>query len=150
MLARKAAIGGRIQRYFLDESGHGGDLASSAGLDFSGQPIFALACVGVGDASGLVAQLEDLRAKYRCGTGELKSSALGSRLPRFASDLTRWLVAHGNSIFVELVEKRFHVVTHVVNRLLCAPYSLDEVDQQSRSQLAEFLSEPACDAAAVG
>lgn len=32
--------------YFLDESGHGGDLASARDLDFAGQPVFALACVG--------------------------------------------------------------------------------------------------------
>jgi hypothetical protein len=34
-----------VDRYFLDESGHGGDLASAKALDFAGQPFFALACV---------------------------------------------------------------------------------------------------------
>lgn len=128
-----------MYRYFLDESGHGGDLASSTSLDFSGQPIFALACVGAGDERALVAELERLRYKHRCGAGELKSSALGAKLPAFAADLIQWLVEQDAPIFVELVEKRFFVVMHVVNHLLCGSYSLDEVDQLSRSSIAELL-----------
>ena len=49
-----------MNRYFLDESGHGGDLASSAALDFSGQPVFALACIGVSNEDALAAELERL------------------------------------------------------------------------------------------
>lgn len=131
---------GSMNRYFLDESGHGGDLASSAALDFSGQPVFALACVGVPDEEALVAELERLRTKHRCGAGELKSSGLGAKLPVFASDLIEWLVEHDAALFVEIVEKRYFLAIHIVNRVLCGPYTLDEVDQVSRSMMAEFLN----------
>jgi len=134
-----------MQRYFLDESGHGGDLASSNVLDFAGQPIFALGCVGIGDEAGLAAELERLRAKHRCGTGELKSSSLGAKLPAFVSDLMEWLVANDAAIFVEIVEKRFFIAIHVVNNLLCGRYGLGDVDQESRSLFAEFLSAPEFD-----
>ena len=60
-----------VNRYFFDESGHGGDLASAKALDFAGQPFFALACVGAADAALLTAELDRLRVKYACGEGEL-------------------------------------------------------------------------------
>ena len=129
-----------MKHYFLDESGHGGDLASTNLLDFSGQPVFALGCVGIDDEAALAAELERLRAKHQCGAGELKSSSLGAKLPAFACDLMEWLVVHDAAIFVEIVEKRFFIAIHVVNNLLCGRYSLDDVDQESRSLFAEFLS----------
>lgn len=134
-----------MNRYFLDESGHGGDLASSSTLDFGGQPVFALACVGVQDEGALVAELDRLRESYSCGAGELKSSALGNRLPALGGELVDWLIRHDAAIFIELVEKRFFVTIHVINNLLCGRYGLDEVDQASRSQFAEFLNGKAFD-----
>lgn len=139
-----------MERYFLDESGHGGDLASSASLDFSGQPVFALACVGVNDEKALIAELERLRAKYRCGEAELKSSRLAKKLADLASDLIEWLVAGDAAVFVELVEKRYFLAIHIVNHLLCGPYDLVEVDQRSRSNLAELLNEPEFASAQLG
>ena len=129
-------------RYFLDESGHGGDLASSIDLDFAGQPVFALACVGIPDEAGLEDELERLRSRFRCGNGEIKSSALGSRLPAFASELTSWLIERRAAVFVELVEKRYFVAIHVVNNLLCASCGLEEVNQTVRSSIAELIVGP--------
>lgn len=134
-----------MDRYFLDESGHGGDLASSIDLNFSDQPVFALACVGVNDEAALAAELERLRLQHACGAGELKSSTLGAKLPAFASDLAQWLIARGAPIFLELVDKRYFVVIHVVNHLLCGRYGLGEVDAQSRCRFAEFLAAPEYD-----
>lgn len=41
--------------YYLNESGHTGDLASKTGtnFDFEGQPFFALAAVGISDLAKL-------------------------------------------------------------------------------------------------
>lgn len=135
-----------MDRYFIDESGHSGDLAAATDLDFAGQPAFSLACIGIKDITALEAELDRLRAKHGCGTGEIKSSALGSRLPSFAADLVAWLLAHDAAIFIELVEKRFFITIHLVNNLLCGGYSLDAVDQSTRSQLAESLSRKQFDA----
>jgi len=132
---------GLVDRYFLDESGHSGDLASTKGLDFSGQPIFALACIGVGDETALVAELDRLRTRYRCGTGELKSSALGRKLPDLTSDLVAFLVEQRWPLYIELVDKRFFIAIHIVNHLLCGPYTLAEVDMSSRNLVAEFLAD---------
>lgn len=135
-----------VDRYFLDESGHGGDLASAKALDFAGQPFFALACVGVGDASLLAAELDRLRVHYACGEGELKSTKLGKKLTPIAAELITFLGRHQWPLFVELVDKRFFVAIHIVNHLLCGPYGLDDVDMASRNMIAEFLSDEDSDA----
>lgn len=98
-----------VDRYFLDESGHGGDLASAKALDFAGQPFFALACVGVGDAALLAAELDRLRVHYTCGEGELKSTKLGKKLTPIAGELVTFLDQYRWPLFVELVDKRFFV-----------------------------------------
>jgi hypothetical protein len=135
-----------VDRYFLDESGHGGDLASAKALDFAGQPFFALACVGVGDAALLAAELDRLRVDYACGAGELKSTRLGKKLTPIAGELITFLGRHRWPLFVELVDKRFFVAIHIVNNLLCGPYGLDDVDMASRNMIAEFLSDEDSDA----
>lgn len=135
-----------VDRYFLDESGHGGDLASAKALDFAGQPFFALACVGTADAALLVAELDRLRAQYACGEGELKSTKLGKKLTPIAGELITFLDRHQWPVFVELVDKRLFVAAHVVNHLLCGPYGLDDVDMASRNMIAEFLSDEDSDA----
>lgn len=135
-----------VDRYFLDESGHGGDLASAKALDFAGQPFFALACVGAGDAAVLAAELDRLREHYACGEGELKSSKLGKKLTPIAGELITFLDRHRWPLFVELVDKRFFIAAHIVNHLLCGPYGLDNVDMASRNMIAEFLSDEDSDA----
>ncbi|MCW2338157.1 hypothetical protein M2337_002390 [Sphingobium sp. B2D3A] len=112
--------------------------------------MFALAGVGIEDDAALIEELERLRSTHRCGIGELKSSGLGAKLPAFASNLTRWLIANRAAIFIELVEKRYFLAIHIVNHLLCGPYSLDEVDQPTRWQMAELLHGPTFDKVLVG
>lgn len=133
-------------RYFLDESGHGGDLASAKTLDFAGQPFFALACVGAADDAALITELDRLRTHYACGDGELKSSKLGKKLGPVSHDLVAFLIERRWPFFVELVDKRFFVAIHIVNHVLCGPYGLDDVDMASRNMIAEFLSDGDSDA----
>ena len=83
-----------VDRYFLDESGHSGDLASAKAPDFAGQPFFALACVGAADAALLAAELDRLRVHYACGEGELKSTKLGKKLTPIAGELITFLGRH--------------------------------------------------------
>jgi hypothetical protein len=129
--------------YFIDESGHGGDLASTTTLDFASQPVFALACIGVTDRPALSIELERLRALHRCGAGELKSSM--ARLPQFVADLTAYLDATGCPVFIELVDKRFFIAIHVVNYLLCGGLGLDRVPSRVRVAVAEFLTDQPAD-----
>ncbi|MGY4573456.1 DUF3800 domain-containing protein [Bradyrhizobium sp. USDA 3256] len=107
-----------VDRYFLDESGHGGDLASAKKLDFAGQPFFALACVGAADAALLAAELDRLRVSYACGEGELKSAKLGKKLAPISQELITFLVRQRSPLFVELVDKRFEAAHRCVNELV--------------------------------
>jgi len=135
-----------VDRYFLDESGHGGDLASAKNLDFAGQPFFALVCVGAADAALLAAELDRLRVFYACGAGELKSAKLGKKLAPISQELITFLVRQRWPLFVELVDKRFFIAAHLVNHLLCGPYGFDNVDMAGRNTIAEFLSDQDSDA----
>ncbi len=134
-------------RFFLDESGHSGDLARNPDmLDFGGQPVFALACVGVPNEEALLGALQRLRVDHRFAGRELKSGALGARLPAIGGQLARILVADRSPLFVEVVEKRFFIAIHIVNHLLCGGMRIDEVDLSSRNMLAEFIADHGPDA----
>lgn len=129
----------RPSTYFIDESGHSGDLASTKALDFANQPVFALACIGVADVRGLADEMERLRAAHRCGTGELKSDM--ARLAPFVTDLVAYLDASDCPVFIELVDKRFFIAIHIVNHLLCGGLGLDHVPMPLRNAVAEFLTD---------
>lgn len=139
MAAHFREAGRSIRSYFIDESGHGGDLASAKSLAFANQPVFALACIGAKDPPSLAAELERLRKVHKCGPGELKSGM--ARLSPFVSDLLNFLSDHRSPIFVELVDKRFFIAIHIVNHLLCGGMDLDNVDTVSRNAIAEFLTD---------
>ena len=125
--------------YFIDESGHTGDLASAKALDFANQPVFALACIGVADEKGLSDEMERLRVVHRCGPDELKSDM--ARLPQFVTDLVAYLDGTDSPLFIELVDKRFFIAIHVVNHMLCAGLGLDRVPMDVRNGVAEFLTD---------
>lgn len=125
--------------YFIDESGHSGDLASAKALDFANQPVFALACIGIVDEQGLADEMERLRMVHRCGPGELKSDM--ARLPQFVSDLVTYLETRDCPIFIELVDKRFFIAIHIVNHLLCGGLGLERVPMPERNAVAEFLTD---------
>ena len=129
----------RPSTYFIDESGHSGDLASARTLDFANQPVFALACIGVADAQGLADEMERLRLVHRCGPGELKSDM--ARLAPFVADLATYLDASDCPVFIELVDKRFFIAIHVVNHLLCGGLGLDRAPMPVRNAVAEFLTD---------
>lgn len=134
-----------VSTYFLDESGHSGDLATSDGLDFAGQPYFSLACVGVGNPEILASELDQVRRSYRCGDDELKSNKLNKKLAPIARHLIDFLSEQRWPIFVELVDKKFFVAAHVVNHLLCGPYDSSEVDLETRNAIAEFFVDEGAD-----
>ena len=67
-----------ITNYFMDESGHSGDLAKAErGLDFLEQPyFFVLGAVGIPDDLDIAAELARLRSEHHIPPGELKSKSL--------------------------------------------------------------------------
>jgi len=107
--------------YFIDESGNTGDLARSESLfSFAEQPLFSLAAIGVDDASALETAIEELKARYRIRLSELKASALYHR-PEFIYELVKDLCAQRRPYFVEVVDKKYFLATHITSRQLLPP-----------------------------
>jgi hypothetical protein len=108
--------------YYIDESGHSGDLASNTGkaFDFEGQPYFLLAAVGVSDEAALEILVSDLRKKHKLPPGELKSKSIQAK-PAFVADLLNFLLDEKCPLFVEVVDKRYFICIQIVNCNLLPP-----------------------------
>ena len=128
-----------MRRFYIDESGHGGDLID--GGDIEKQPIFALACVGVADEAELASTLERIQFEFAIPPGELKSKSLKRKLAPVAQSLLIFLAERDWPVFVEVVDKRFFLAMHLVERLLCGNLNSGLVDGTSRNMIAELLSD---------
>jgi len=108
-----------MHRYFIDESGHSGDLVVRTGddFDFDGQPFFTLAAVGVRDSTMLEEGVASLRNKHRIASGELKAKSLQSK-PAFVAELLTLMLGQKCQLFVEVVDKRYFFCTQIVNIIL--------------------------------
>lgn len=96
--------------YFLDESGNTGDLINTTNaLKFGGQPIFALACVGIDNDEQrklLEEFIFELCKKFDVDAVDIKSKDLYFAYPQFMLELSSYLVEARFPIFVEVVDKR--------------------------------------------
>lgn len=63
--------------YFIDESGNTGDVASAnSALDFAGQPLFSLACIGVNNIDELENDIYEIKRSYNVQSSELKAGGI--------------------------------------------------------------------------
>ena len=128
--------------YYIDESGHSGDLIKSgSALDFGGQPFFSLACIGVDDETRLGGEIARLRSKYRIASEELKSAFLKSK-PGFVLDLVEFVCSERFPFFIEVVDKKFFLCAEIVNCHVVPPTSGFEVDfwpNLMRNKFADYL-----------
>jgi len=133
-------------RYFLDESGTGGDLSTAGiGLNFKRQPIFVLAAVGVDDEEQLGQRLADMRKRRFPQAVELKSSS-GHATPAVISELLDAIDMLQGGVLLEVMDKRFTLATTMINTLILRPLSLTDHEPKAlwfRAQLAERLHEMA-------
>lgn len=127
--------------FYLDESGNSGDLARpGAAMDFGGQQIFTLACIGTREPEALTKELERLRHTNRVQASELKSSALKGK-PALMRDLIAYLARESLPLFVEVVDKRFMIAANLINTLILPPVGAYDVSPQAqwfRNVLAEY------------
>lgn len=135
----------RVSRYFVDESGHSGDLAGTGDvLDFRDQPFFVLAAIGMPEGeelAGLTTEVEALRAAHRLQPGELKSKLLQSK-PKFVVELLDAVLERGLPFFLEVVDKRYYVGVNLVEFVLLPPViGLEEGPHKHhiRNQFAELV-----------
>ncbi|OED53483.1 hypothetical protein BEI46_17620 [Aliivibrio fischeri] len=132
-----------MHRYYLDESGNSGDLIKSDfSLEFGGQPLFALSCVGVVNDKAILSELFNLKSKYHI-ENELKSTDIYYKTPEFYLELVGLLVKNKTPILVELVDKKFCIIMNLISSLIIPMYNeIDETDGQSqfvRNHLADYM-----------
>ena len=130
--------------YFIDESGHGGDIAKAKSrYDFNGQPIFVLACVGIPSDSAIEEELSRIRLRYNCASGELKSDSIAKR-PQMSVEIIDALLRANAPIMIEVVDKRFFICMNITSFLLL-PFAgrAEQSPQLSyfRNIFAEYLCE---------
>lgn len=115
-----------ISQFFLDESGHSGDLAKAErGLDFLDQPYFVLGAVGVPGGPDVGSELAALRATHRLPPGELKSKSLNSK-PAFVEAVFDMVLRRELPVLLEVVDKRYYIGTQVVQFMLRHGLSREE------------------------
>jgi hypothetical protein len=132
-----------MYQYYLDESGNTGDLIKSDfSLRFGGQPLFSLACIGVDNEMVIADKLSELKRKYGV-ENELKSSEIYALKPELYLELAKYLVRNRVPILVELVDKKFCLITNLINSLIIPLYSqIDEtngLNQYARNHLADYM-----------
>ena len=104
--------------FYLDESGHSGDLtATGAAFDFMDQPFFVLAAVGIPDTSSFAYEIDAIRAHHRIPSGELKAKSLQSK-PEFVGALFDAVLRLRSPLFIEVVDKKYFIVVNIVHWML--------------------------------
>mgnify|MGYP003625984555 CR=1 FL=1 len=129
--------------YYIDESGNTGDVLSTGNdFDFSGQPIFSLACVGVDQTEKLDEFICELKSKYKIQGKELKSTKIYRKKPDFILDLIRFLGKENIPIFIEVVDKKYFISANIVNCHVLPAYSSPPetiFSQKARNDYADFI-----------
>lgn len=131
-----------MNRVFVDESGNTGDLVNvGAGIAFNGQPHFVLCGVGPTGDETMAQIISDVARVHHLQMAEIKSEKLKKR-PWVARDIALALREAGIAIFVEAVDKRFYLMTQIVNSQVMSPVTLgQEGDVCLRNEFGDFLHE---------
>lgn len=127
-------------RLFLDESGQTGDLTTIGGdFGFGGQPHFVLCAIGPTSDEAMLGILGRVARDHRLKMAEIKSKKLKNR-PWVARDIAFALRDARIPIFIEAVDKRFYLLTQIVNYHIMSASTLgSEGDQFIRNVFADFL-----------
>jgi hypothetical protein len=130
--------------YFIDESGQTGDVARLNILsDFNDQPIFCLAAVGVANEPSLEQEISHLREKHGVRIDELKSSARRER-PEFTYDVVKLICTERYPFFLEIMNKKFFLATHITSCQLLPPVRGLAADPRThffQNLVADYLCE---------
>lgn len=118
--------------FYLDESGNTSGLTSQDGLNFGGQSLFVLACLGGDDLTPLANEVARLRQAHRIQAAELKFAAV-RRKPGFVVELLSFMRAADLPVMIEAVDKRFVVCTYVIECLIMPPYSPNDFGPEARA-----------------
>ncbi|MGZ4956497.1 MAG: DUF3800 domain-containing protein [Methylobacter sp.] len=118
--------------FYIDESGNTGDLSlSGPGIDFGGQPVFTLACIGLSDENDLYAALNDLKKKHKVQASEVKLSRLLKRKPNFILETVDCFISLRSPFFIEVVDKKYQLAVNITNNFVWPPYFNTEESQET-------------------
>jgi hypothetical protein len=135
--------------YFVDECGQTGDIARLNALSgFSDQPIFCLAAIGVAAEPSLGEGINRLKEKHGIRLGELKSAARRER-PEFAYEVVRLVCTERYPFFLEVMDKKYFLATHITSRQLLPPIGGLAADPRThffQNLVADYLFERLPDA----
>jgi hypothetical protein len=118
--------------FYIDESGNNGDLSlSGPDMNFGGQPVFTLACVGLLDENDLSTTLNDLKKKYRVQASEVKLSKLLKKKPKFILEVVDCFLSLGSPFFIEVVDKKYQLAVNITNNFVWPPYFNTEESKET-------------------
>lgn len=130
-------------KYYIDESGNTGDIGFTKNrLDFGGQPIFSLACIGIKDLSALEEKVTELKATHKIRSDELKTTSLYKEKPKFIKDIFKYIKSEELPFFIEIVDKKYQLAVTIVNHYILPPYFMPEEDEESiamRNIFCDFI-----------
>ena len=135
--------------YFIDECGQTGDIARLNALSgFNDQPIFCLAAIGIADEPSLEQEINRLKEKHGIRLAELKSSARRER-SEFTYDVVRLLSTERYPFFLEVMDKKYSLATHITSCQLLPPIRGLAADPRThffQNLVADYLFERVPDA----
>ncbi len=118
-------------KYYLDESGNTGDISlTNPSLDFDGQPIFTLACIGTNEPSTLEEYFNTIKTKHNVLSDDLQLTNIYKRKPKFIKDLFKFVESENLPFFIEVVDKKYYLSINIVNNYLMAPYLIQHETQE--------------------
>ena len=134
-------FGTRIMRIFIDESGHTGDLIKHGNMSFGGQPHFVLCAIGPASDDLMVEILAGVARSHQLKMAEIKSDKLKNR-PWVSRDVAFALREANIPIYVEAVDKRFYLITQIVNCQVMSGVTFgSEEDMFIQNVFGDFLYE---------
>lgn len=130
-------------KYYIDESGNTGDIGFTKNrLDFGGQPVFSLACIGIKDLSALEEKVTALKATHKIRSDELKTTSLYKEKPKFIRDIFKYIKSEELPFFIEIVDKKYQLAVTIVNHYILQSYFMIEEDEESiamRNIFSDFI-----------
>ena len=118
--------------FYIDESGNTGDLSlSGPDMDFGGQPVFSLACIGLSDEINTSTVLNNLKKKHKVQASDVKLSKLLKKKPNFILEVVDYFLSSNSPFFIEVIDKKYQLAVNITNNFVWPPYFNTEESQDT-------------------
>ena len=131
--------------FFMDESGNTGEVTSDAIPDFNRQQYFSLGAIGIAPEKlcAIRSYCKELKKKHKIQSEEIKAKTLYKTKPEFIVELLNRLSLEKCPMFIELMDKKYYLCTHIVNGFIAPARNFKVNTHYYRliNQYADFLYE---------